>query len=103
MTTFEQISAVFNLLFVSGGLVTAVTLLAKRKKAHAEADAAELENEQKAAEILMTHIVEPLKKELNALRKDVRKLQRAVDRVKTCPHSADCPVYSELQNNNDKE
>lgn len=99
MTTFEIISAVLNLLFVGGGVVTAVTLRAKRKQADETAKAAELVNDEKAAQILMSYIVEPLKKEINGLRKDVRRLNRAIDKIADCPHAADCPVKRELQNN----
>lgn len=103
MTTFEIISPVLNLLFVGGGIVTAVTLRAKHKQANEAAKAAELANSEKELQIVMGYIVEPLKKEINELRKDVRRLNRAINKIAECPHAADCPVKRELQNsaNND--
>lgn len=103
MSTFEIVSLVLNLLFASGGIVMLVTLRATRKKAAAEAKGSELENDEKAAQIVMSYIVEPLKKEINALRKDVRNLQKAINKVCECPYADDCPVRHELQNNPDGE
>lgn len=110
MNTFEIVSLVLNMLFVGGGLVTLITLRSIRKKANSEAKdseakarGTELENDEKAAQIVMNYIVEPLKKEINALRKDVRNLQKAIDKVSDCPYSVNCPVKRELQNNQDGE
>ncbi|MEG2163111.1 MAG: hypothetical protein RRY55_01325 [Bacteroidales bacterium] len=47
----------------------------------------------------MQYIVEPLKNEINGLRKDVRRLNRAIEKVKDCGYSDNCPVCRELQNN----
>ena len=97
MTVLEIVSIVLNVLLAGGGLVAVVTLRAAKRKADAEAQGASLANDEKASQIMMEYIVEPLKKEINALRQDVRKLQRAVDKVSVCPHAADCPVRNELQ------
>lgn len=43
------------------------------------------------------NIVEPLQKEVRGLRRDVKNLREAIKRINDCPHSADCPVYDELQ------
>lgn len=110
MNTFEIVSLVLNVLFIGGGLVTLITLRPTRKKANSEAKdseakakGTELENDEKAAQIVMSYIVEPLKKEINALRKDVRNLQKAIDKVSDCPYSDTCPVKHELQNDKDSE
>ena len=35
--------------------------------------------------ILMEEVVEPLKKEINAIRKEMARLRRAVEKVSVCP------------------
>lgn len=97
----EIVSIILNLLLGGGFIVTIVTLKSQRRKANAEARNKELENEEKSAEILLTHIVEPLKKEINALRKEIRKLSNAVSKTKNCKFVDDCPVVGELQNHPD--
>lgn len=57
----------------------------------------ELDNVQKAMRILMDEIVEPLKQEINAIRKELGKLRRAVEKANGCRFAADCPVRGELQ------
>ena len=75
MTTFEIISLVLNILFVSGGIVTLFTLKATRHKAEAEvsatdakAEGIELTNDEKASQIILQYVVDPLKKEISYLR-----------------------------------
>ena len=103
MTTFEIVSLVLNVLFVSGGIVTLVTLKPTLKKTKEQAKSVELDNDEKAAQIVMGYVVEPLKKEISALRRDVRKLNRAIDKIADCPHAADCPVKQQLKIENDDE
>lgn len=74
------------------------------EKLRAEVEAAktntrsdELENVKKAMAILMEEVVEPLKKEINAIRREMARLRKAVEKVNACPHAADCPVRRELQ------
>lgn len=88
---------------VLGGtlIVTLVTLRATRKKADEEAKAMEIDNNRKLMDNFENYIVEPLKKEVNALRKDVRRLNRAVEKIPACPHAAQCPVSRELQTADD--
>ena len=57
----------------------------------------ELENIRKASAILMEQIVEPLRGELEDVRKDMAQLRRAVDRMGDCEHYSRCPVRAELQ------
>ncbi|MCM1035528.1 MAG: hypothetical protein NC038_05470 [Paludibacter sp.] len=104
MTTFEIISLVLNILFVSGGIVTLCTLKATRHQAEAEANNTEakaegtqLENDEKASKIILQYVVDPLKKEISYLRKDVRALNRAIGKIGECPHADECPVLRELQ------
>ena len=44
----------------------------------------ELDNVQKAMQILMDDIVEPLKQEINAIRKELAKLRRVVEKANNC-------------------
>lgn len=103
MTTFEIVSLVLNVLFVSGGIVTLVTLKPTLKKTKEQAKSVELDNDEKAAQIVMGYVVEPLKKEINALRRDVRKLNRAIDKIADCPHAGECPVKQQLKMDNDND
>ena len=57
----------------------------------------ELDNVQKAMQILMDEIVEPLKQEINAIRKELGKFRRAVEKSNSCRFTAKCPVRDELQ------
>lgn len=83
-------------------IVTLVTLRAKKKKANEEAKAVELDNNKKLLDSFIEYIVDPIKKEVNALRKDVRHLKRAIEKINDCPHATTCPVRTELQNYQDE-
>ncbi len=102
----EIITLILNALLSGSLIVTLVTLKATRKKANANANAAEasaertsLENDRYLSENINSLLVSPLKKEMNALRKVVQKLQKAIDKVSDCPHSDNCPVIHQLQHN----
>lgn len=88
---------------VLGGtlIVTLVTLRSTKKKASEEAKSMEIDNLKKLIDGFNEYIVEPLKKEVNGLRKDVKTLNRAIARIQDCPHAGMCPVRSELQNSED--
>jgi hypothetical protein len=77
--------------------------VASDKKAEAEAKGAEIDNEEKAAKIMMDYVVEPLKKEMTAMRREVAKLRRAVEKIKDCQYSDNCPVREELKKKNEDE
>ena len=72
--------------------------LAEAKKMQAEAKAKEQENDKNLVDTFNEYIVVPLKKEVNGLRKDVRKFTCAIEKINDCPHAANCPVRTELQN-----
>ena len=97
--------------FVLGGSLLAtvvgiVTLRATVRKANAEAEKAKadaetvrIDNAEHATRILVDNIVEPLKDELNATRKDLQatkremaRLRKAIDTANSCKHHDDCPV-----------
>ena len=56
----------------------------------------ELENVRAANNILMEQIVEPLERQIKKLSTNVSKLEKAIDKISTCPNAADCPVNREL-------
>ena len=76
---------------------------AEVKKRGADTDGTEIANAEKTLKIQMEYIVEPLKKEINALRKTVGKLYRALQKISVCPYSGDCPVRNELQTDKDSD
>lgn len=87
-----------------GTVVAIVTLKATVKKAKAEAMKAEaaaesmrIDNAESATRILMDNIVEPLKKELSATRREMVRLRKALDGANDCEHRAGCPVLHELR------
>ena len=72
--------------------------LAEAKRMQADAKSKEQENDKNLVDTFNEYIVTPLKKEVNGLRKDVRKFTCAVEKINDCPHAANCPVRRELQN-----
>lgn len=93
---YGLVSTLLNLLLGGGLFVTLVTLKSIQKKAKEEAESVALDNEKKLSEMIKEYFVEPLKKEITSLRRTVSRLTRAIDRIPSCPHSADCPVKDAL-------
>ena len=56
----------------------------------------ELDNVREASQILMENIVNPLKTEIQSLRRDVNKFSKAVEKIPSCPMADKCPVSREL-------
>ena len=96
MGIYEIISTGLNLLLGGGLIVSVATLKSQQKKAKEEAESIALDNEKKLSEMIKEYFVEPLKKEITSLRRTVSRLTRAVERIPSCPHSADCPVKDAL-------
>lgn len=71
-------------------------LRAEMKQTLSEVESTELENVRKASDILMEHIVTPLKSEIKLLRRDVDKFRKAIEKIPSCPMADDCPVSREL-------
>ena len=94
----EIIRIILEALMSGALVVTLVTLRSTKKKAAEQAKSIEIDNDKNIMQNFLEYIVEPLKKEVNGLRKDVRKFTRAVEKINDCPHAADCPVRRELQN-----
>lgn len=59
--------------------------------------ARELDNDRKSIEMVMELVVEPIRKEMKSLQRKVDRLTNAIDKIPSCPHSANCPVSRELQ------
>lgn len=77
---------------------------AKAERARAEAESVRIDNAEHATRILIENIVEPLKKELNETRKDLQatkremaRLRKAVNDANRCKHHDDCPVLDGLR------
>lgn len=109
-------SEILNILLGGGLLATVVgviTLKATVRKANADAEKAKADaetvritNTENATRILVENIVKPLKEELNATRKDLQatkremaRLRKAVESAVGCPHSDYCPVLFKLRDN----
>lgn len=96
MSALEIILSILNLLTGGGLIASLVTLRIQKFKAKEEAKGIALENEEKVSKMVNEYFVEPLKKEITSLRRTVSRLTRAVERIPSCPHSADCPVKDAL-------
>ena len=101
METSQIVSLILNAVLSVGFITAVATLRSTRRKVREEARRDAIENDKSLMDSFNQYIVEPLKKEVNALRKDVRRFARAVEKINDCPHAADCPVRNELQNAKD--
>ena len=93
-------SVLLNWIFGGGllaALTTLVTLGPTVRKAKADAETVRIDNTEHATRILIDNIVEPLKKELSATRREMARLRKAIDGANDCLHRADCPVLHELR------
>ncbi|MCR4604188.1 MAG: hypothetical protein K5683_11765 [Prevotella sp.] len=77
MTTAEIILAIINTLLVSGGLVVLVTLRSTVKTSKANAQGAGTDANDKLMKSYEEHILNPVLKELEALRAEREELRRA--------------------------
>lgn len=60
-------------------------------------DSVKVDNTQKLIDLIMHQVVEPLKKELNGVRKELSKFRKAVERIPDCDYADTCPVKRELR------
>lgn len=96
MGVYEIISTALNLILSGGLFVTLATLRSQRQKAQEEAKSLAIENDRKVSELVNEYFVEPLKREMTSLRRQVSRLSRAVEKIPLCSYSDDCPVRDEL-------
>ncbi|MFR9574292.1 MAG: hypothetical protein SNG79_01370 [Rikenellaceae bacterium] len=57
----------------------------------------ELKNVREGMSILMEEVVEPIKKEINAVRRELARFRKAVEKGATCKHYGMCPIVNELR------
>lgn len=110
-----QLSEILNLLLGSGLVATIVALLtlkstmrkaaAEAERSVADAETVSINNAENATRILVENIVNPLKNELNETRKyldaakrEMARLRKAIDSANSCKHHDNCPVLSGLHN-----
>lgn len=109
-----DISEVLNIL-LGGGLVATMVAIgtlrstvrkarAESMKAEADAETVRMDNAEHATRILVDNIVKPLKEELNETRKyleaskrEMARLRKAIDTANSCRHHDDCPVLIGLR------
>ena len=109
-----ELSEILNLILGGGLAATLIALItvkatlrkanAEAEKARAEADTVKITNTEQATRILMQSIVEPLKQELNETRKDLNatkremaRLRKAIDDANSCRYSSTCPVLERMR------
>lgn len=109
-----ETSEILNIVLGSGlvaTIVAIVTLKATVRKANAEAEKAvadaetvRVDNAEHATRVLVDNIVKPLKEELNETRKyleaakrEMARLRKAIDTANSCKHHDDCPVLYGLR------
>ena len=109
-----NISEILNLL-LGGGLVATIAAIctlratvrkakAESMKAEADAETVRMDNAEHATRILVENIVKPLKEELNetrryleASKREMARLRKAIDTANSCRHHDDCPVLVGLR------
>jgi len=109
-----ELSVILNWALGGGFVATLIALItlkptvmkakSEAEKARAEADRAKADaetvritNTEQATRILIDNIVEPLKKELNATRREMARLRKALNQANACDHNDNCPVLRELR------
>ena len=98
----ELLHTILEAVLGGGLLVTLATLRSTRRKATEEAKQMGIGNDRLLMDSFNAYIVEPLKKEVNALRRDVRRFNRAVEKIAHCAYADDCPVRRELYEHKDE-
>ena len=92
----EIISLILNLLLGGGFLVTVFTLRAARRKAHAEAQSVEIDNDERSVRVLTDSVLPELRKEIKRLNNEISKFRKAIEKGNTCRHHDACPIIREL-------
>lgn len=109
-----ELSEILNVVLggsLVGAIISIVTIRSALKKARAEAekalaesDTVKITNTEQATRILIQNIVEPLKQELNETRKDLNatkremaRLRKAIDDANSCRYSSTCPVLERMR------
>lgn len=80
-----------------------------RRRHRQEVESLKADNRQKDmnlskmyVEEFKANIADPLRHEVRDLRNEVTNLRNAIQKINDCPHSDTCPVYHELQKQQDR-
>ena len=99
----EGVSAIALTLVAGGGW------LFDRRRHRQEVESLKADNRQKDmnlskmyVEEFKENIADPLRHEVRELRTEITHLRNAIQKINDCPHSDACPVYSELQKQQDR-
>ena len=99
----EGVSAIVLTLVAGGGW------LFDRRRHRQEVESLKADNRQKEMNLskmyvdeFKENIADPLRREVGELRTEITHLRNAIQRINDCPHSDACPVYSELQKQQDR-
>ncbi|MDD7303054.1 MAG: hypothetical protein PUG76_00715 [Prevotellaceae bacterium] len=109
-----ELSGIINLVLGGGLMATIAAIItlnstvrkakADAEKATAEAETVRIDNTEKATRVLIENIVNPLKEELNETRKDLNatkremaRLRKAIDDANSCRYSDNCPVLVRMR------
>lgn len=99
----EIVRTLVDVLLGGGLLVSLLTLKSTRRKARAEAAQADMDLAKNYVGEFSANVVDPLKKEVKGLRRDVKTLRNAVEKANSCVHADGCPVRVELQKQRDAD
>lgn len=109
-----EISEILNIVLggsLVGSLLSVLTMRESVKKARAEvqradaeAETVRMDNAEHATRILVENIVKPLKEELHetrryldASKREMARLRKAIDSANSCRHHDDCPVLERMR------
>ena len=76
-----------------------------RRRHRQEVESLKADNRQKDmnhVDEFKENIADPLRREVRELRNEITHLRNAIQKINDCPHSDACPVYSELQKQQDR-
>lgn len=107
-------SEIINLVLGGGLVATVIAVItmkstvrkakAEAEKALADAETVRIDNTEKATRILIENIVTPLKeelyetrKDLNATKREMARLRKAIDDANSCRYGDDCPVLKRMR------
>lgn len=109
-----ELSEIINLVLGGGLVATVIAVItmkstvrkakAEAEKALADAETVRIDNTEKATRILIENIVTPLKeelyetrKDLNATKREMARLRKAIDDANSCRYSDNCPVLKRMR------
>lgn len=100
----------WNILLSVLTLVAGGGWLFDRRRHRQEVESLKADNRQKDmnlskmyVEEFKENIADPLRHEVRELRTEVTYLRNAIQKINDCPHSDACPVYNELQKQQDRD